>query len=448
MVGPAAQAILTFPNALGQGAPLGVGPGLAGVPWTPEAWLVAGVAVLTALTIALSILLIGLRRQALRRTKELEEVHAAVAERVNARTLELESARHRMMQILHAAGEGIYGIDKAGLTTFCNPAGLRMLGYAHEAEVFRRPLHALVHHHRADGSPYALEDCPIAATLQDGRVASSSAEVFWRKDGSSFPVEFTSNPVTVEGEVTGAVVVFRDIGARLAKEAELQQSNRDLEAYAMLASHDLQAPLRQVLGFADLLNRQAAGLDDDGKECLRAISESAVRMQAVIDSLLTYSKVASRKPSFEEVSLDGLVHDVLGIFAVPLKDAGASVVVGSLPTVVGDAGRLFQVFQNLVQNSIRYRSPDRPLRLEITAESKPIWHRITVRDNGVGFDEVHSERIFAMFQRLQEKSKAGVGLGLAIARRTLEQHGGTIRAEGVPGEGASFIIELPRGAQP
>lgn len=446
VVGPVLPPIVAMAGLMAHGVGARAAIALTGAPSASTGWLFAAVAVLAAAVVALAALLTASRRHARRQAGKLDDVHASVAGRVHSRTLELESARHRMMQILHAAGEGIYGVDAEGKTTFCNPAALRMLGYGHEAEVFRRPSHALFHHHHADGSPYARDDCPVAATLRDGRIGSYKGDVFWRKDGSSFPVEFSTNPVRVEGEITGAVVVFRDITERLAQDEELRQSNRDLEAYATLASHDLQAPLRQIRGFAEILAAQHEALDADGQACVAAIAESAVRMQAIIDRLLAYSKLASSKPAMGRVALGEVVADALEVLEVPLQEVHGEVHVSPLPVVTGDASRLFQVFQNLLQNSVRYRHPERPLSIHITSETIGALHRITVRDNGIGFDNAHRERIFAMFQRLQEKSRAGVGLGLAIVRRTIEQHNGTIRAEGVPGEGATFVIELPAGA--
>ncbi len=378
-----------------------------------------------------------------RRAPDSQALEAMVAQRAAARHHELEAARHRMMLILHAAGEGIYGIDGAGKITFCNPAALAMLGHAHEAEVFRRSAHELHHHHHADGAPYLAQECPVYETLRTGQVGAHDGDVFWRKDGSSFPVEFHSTPVNIEGKITGAVVVFRDITKRLAREEELRQSNHDLDVFATAASHDLQAPLRQIRSFADLL-KQPGLSPAESKQYLEAVTDSAARMQDIIRSLLTYSRRANRHPDMDAVALSKVVMDVLAVVQEPLDEVGATVDVGALPVVRGDVARLFQVFQNLIQNSIRYRAEGRPLHIAISWEVVGAHHRITVKDNGVGFDNAQAERIFQMFERLHGRSKAGVGLGLAIVRRSLEQHGGSIRAVGEPDVGATFIIELPR----
>ncbi len=366
-----------------------------------------------------------------------------ITRRVHERTMDLDAARHRMIQILHAAGEGIYVVDRAGEVTFCNPAGLAMLGYAHEAEVFRKQAHELFHHHHEDGAPYEASLCPVSQTLASGGVTKHRGDVFWRKDGSHFPVEFTSTPIYLEEEITGAVVVFRDITRRLERERQIQESNEDLEAYASVASHDLQAPLRQIRGFAQFMSDPKA-TPEEREECLHAIGESAKRMQAILQSLLAYSRLGREGVKIQDVALDTVVAQALDVVKVPLAEAGGRIDVGSLPRVRGDAARLLQVFQNLIQNSIRYRHPERPLVVTVNATSNDAGHVITVEDNGQGFDAVQAERIFEMFHRLHERSDAGVGLGLAIARRSIEQHGGTLRAHGTPGNGATFTIELPR----
>ncbi len=416
---------------------------LGGLGTAANGWLWGAVGGMAGLALGLLVSMVTIQRKLTSRSAELQAFQESTAANVAARTHELEAARHRMIQILHAAAEGIYVVDKEGNTTFCNPAGLRMLGYAHEAEVYKRPAHELFHHHHADGSEYPRSDCPIQKTLQKGVTHATTSDVFWRKDGSSFPVEYTGNPVQVEGETTGAVIVFRDITARLARDRELRQSNQDLEAYATLASHDLQAPLRQIRSFAQVLESQIEPARPEAIESLHIISESASRMQSLVDSLLQYSRVTSQKPEMGRVALDKVVHEVVNVFEIELAEAQAEVEVGQLPAVVGDGSRLYQVFLNLIQNSIRYRHPDRPLQIRIRGETIGTLHRVKLEDNGQGFDPTDAERIFAMFQRVHNREGPGVGLGLSIARRTLEQHGGTIRASATPGKGAEFTIELP-----
>jgi signal transduction histidine kinase len=227
-----------------------------------------------------------------------------------------------------------------------------------------------------------------------------------------------------------------------ARTAELAERNRELEQFAYIASHDLQEPLRTVAGYLQLIEqRYADRLDADAHDFIRFAVEGATRMQALIEALLAYSRLTSRAPTFTKVALDDLVDDVLRGLERAIDEARATIVRAPLPVVTGDRVQLGQLMQNLIANALKFRG-EAPAHISITATSDGAQHTITVRDRGIGFDNRHAERIFAVFRRLQRKYP-GTGIGLAICKKIALRHGGTIRATSAPGQGATFEVTLP-----
>jgi signal transduction histidine kinase len=231
--------------------------------------------------------------------------------------------------------------------------------------------------------------------------------------------------------------------------AQLQASNRELQQFASVASHDLQEPLRKIVVFGDRLRQKFGGeLGDQGNDYIARMMNAAGRMQTLIDDLLEFSRVVTRARPFVAVDLAEVVREVLGDLEVLIESKGAVVDVGSLPTIQADPTQLRQVFQNLIANAMKFQGdgavPHVVIRADpATCQGLAGW-KLTVRDNGIGFEQAHAERIFAPFQRLHGRSEfGGSGIGLAIVRRIVERHNGTIVAEGNPGHGAVFTILLP-----
>jgi light-regulated signal transduction histidine kinase (bacteriophytochrome) len=250
----------------------------------------------------------------------------------------------------------------------------------------------------------------------------------------------------------GAVAVMHDITERRRAEEKLAEtvdslnaSNRDLEQFAYIASHDLQEPLRMVANYVQLLERRYKDkLDQDAKDFIYYASDGAVRMQQLIDSLLEYARLHSRQKQFKTVNLDRVLQRVLRDLEKSILESGARITAGPLPDVFGDDVQLGQVFQNLISNALKFKGEDSP-KIQIDAEEFYDHWKITVRDNGIGIEPEYQERIFKIFQRLHSRADySGTGIGLAVFKRIIERHNGTSGVESAAGKGSSFWFTLPK----
>jgi signal transduction histidine kinase len=250
------------------------------------------------------------------------------------------------------------------------------------------------------------------------------------------------------------IVERRRAEERIARQAEeLTRSNSELERFAYVASHDLQEPLRKIVAFGDRLGAKAGdALDDDARDYLDRMQNAARRMQTLINDLLTYARVTTRGQPFAPVDLGQVAGEVLTDLEVLVEQSGAQVHVGELPAIEADPMQMRQLLQNLVGNAIKFRREGVVPTVNVWAEAEPdgaaseepAQCRVHVQDNGIGFDEKHSERIFAVFQRLHSREEyEGTGIGLAVCRKIVERHGGDISATSTPGEGADFVVTLP-----
>jgi signal transduction histidine kinase len=241
---------------------------------------------------------------------------------------------------------------------------------------------------------------------------------------------------------------YRAEEALAEKAHELQRSNAELEQFAYVASHDLQEPLQLVSGFLELLvDRHAADLPAEAKGIVDRARRAVSRMDSLIHDLLRYAQVGSAGGANEPVDLGDIADDVVAHLERAIAEAGATVTVGDLPEVEGNRSLLMQLLQNLLANAIKFRRADEPLHVDVTAERSDDEWLIVVRDNGLGVPPGAAERVFAMFERLHSTDEfPGTGIGLAIARKIVERHGGRIWVEASPGGGATFTFTLPAAA--
>jgi signal transduction histidine kinase len=241
-----------------------------------------------------------------------------------------------------------------------------------------------------------------------------------------------------------AVALERQRAELAARTEDLERSNRELEDYASVASHDLQGPLVTIGMYAGLLERK---LDDDPEAQALAthIRTGSERMRELVRDLLEYSRLEREAFKTEAVDLEQTVRETLDSLAGPLRDRAAEVVVRELPTVAGDPGRLRQVLQNLLANAVKFTAEGVVPRVEVVSVAEsPTMARVSVHDNGIGFAAGQADDIFRPFHRLHSADRfEGTGIGLAVCQRIVEQHGGRIWAEGAPGQGATFHFTLP-----
>ncbi len=225
---------------------------------------------------------------------------------------------------------------------------------------------------------------------------------------------------------------------------ELQRSNAELEQFAYVASHDLQEPLRMVTSYLQLLERRyKEKLDQDAGEFIGFAVDGASRMQTLIQDLLTYSRVGTRGVAFEPTDCDEVLGRVLTNLEVAIEESGAEISCEALPNIAVDASQLSQLLQNLIGNAIKFRG-DSPPRIQVGAERRDEDWLFSVRDNGIGIDPRHGERIFQVFQRLHGIGKyQGTGIGLAVCKKIAERHQGQIWVESEEGAGATFYFTIP-----
>ncbi len=363
---------------------------------------------------------------------------------------EIEDSRQRVSRILENVGDGIYGLDRDGKITFANPAAEELLGFS-QAEFQGQNAHHLLHHHYQDGREFPLHDCPIYRTLTHGESCRIDNEVFWRKDGSAIPVEYISNPIEENGEVIGAVIVFSDISRRqvvdrLQREQteRIKQINEELEEFSFVASHDLQEPLRTLICFCDFLEDDLGpDLSENAATDLGYIKKAAQRMSLLINDMLAYSRAGSTALELEPLDMGDCINQIQSDLLAMIRDYDAEIVVEPLPVVTGDRNGLQRVFQNLIQNAIRYRSERKPHIRIYEHSNDGQTTTIAVEDNGIGIEDQYLEQIFGTFKRGGNSDESeGSGIGLAIVKKLVERHRGSVSVTSAPGIGSTFFVTL------
>ena len=401
----------------------------------------------------------------------LQSAHDQLECRVQQRTEELAAANRQLQDEIHERkhkqeelreSEALYHSlvdhiplcvarkDIEGQFTFVNKALCELFRMSPE-EIIGKTDYDLFEVESAD--TFRAKDKQVAAT-------GESADLFESirlPSGVEIDIHTIKTPIYGgEGEVIGTQLLFWDITAQNRTEeernryaAELERSNRALEQFGYSVSHDLQAPLRTIASYCQLLQRRyGEQLDQEANEFIDGAIDGAKRMKRLLDDLLTYSRVTTQARPFLEADCNVVVEEVRNNLETQIQETEAELTVDRLPVVVGDRSQLMQLFQNLIGNAIAYRS-DLPPRIHVSAEELPEEWVFCVKDNGVGIDERNFQRIFEVFQRLfAEHERPGSGVGLSICRRIVERHGGRMWLSSDVGNGSEFYFTIARQPVP
>ncbi len=403
--------------------------------------------------------------------REIRERERALRERQQAKDSLKRLSRQNEL-ILNSAGEGIYGLNLQGKITFVNPAAARILGYEveHLSEKF---IHGMINHSQPDGTPYAWTASPIHATLIEGVAQHRTDDLFWRQDGSSFPVEYVSTPIREQSKIVGAVVIFQDI-------TERQIVERMKDEFVSVVSHELRTPLTSIRTALGILAQGSLDTKPDKSQRMLEIAFSNTnRLVRLINDILDLERIKFGKDLMQKQSCNAanLILQSVDTMRAMAEKAEVNLAVTPIAAQLWvDPDRIIQTLTNLLSNAIKFSPPqstvwitaerrrpdsfefsvfnaaidelaaDQHSPLEAEAEAQPDVLLISIRDQGRGIPEDKLESIFDRFQQLDASNsghQGGTGLGLTICRSIVQQHGGQIWVESIVGQGSTFHFTLP-----
>lgn len=328
----------------------------------------------------------------------------------------------------------------------CNETLLKELGYKREEIVG----HSIFNIY--DDSIMDKVKKAFAGFVQTGVVRDAELRLK-RKDGSSFDVGLNVNAIKDEqGKILYSTSTWRDITHKKETEkklkelvSKLEESNKDLEQFAYVASHDLQEPLRMVASYTELLSRRYADkLDEDGRDFINFAVDGSRRMKKLIDDLLEYSRVSTRAQEFKVVNVEKLIEEILLMLKPEIDEKKAAVVIEDMPELKAAELHLSRVFSNLISNALKFNNSN-DVRVDISVSEDKDYYKFSVKDNGIGIDSKYHDRIFQIFQRLNSKAEySGTGIGLAVCKKIVEKHKGKIWVESELNKGTTFHFTIKR----
>lgn len=369
-----------------------------------------------------------------------DQLRRSLEQRVLDRTRSLRQITAQSDLLVDSVGEGIYGVDDRGLITFANPAAARTLGYP-PAALIGRDAHLTFHAEAPDGTPYPGSECYISEAIREGRVTSAEEDTYLRSDGRRLPVEVTATPLSVDGAVVGAVVIFRDVTQR-------REVDRLKTEFVSMVSHELRTPLTAIQGSLGLISGGALGpVPAAAARMLEIASISSQRLNRLINDILDVERIESGVLVLDPARHHArpVVTAAVGQVQVLADEAGVTITVGSVEgEFYADADRTVQTLINLLGNALKFSYPGG--EVVTTAYPDGEFVHFEVHDEGRGIPEDRLERIFARFEQVDSsdaREKGGFGLGLAISKSIVNRSGGRIWAVNNPGRGATLHFTLP-----
>jgi PAS domain S-box-containing protein len=366
-----------------------------------------------------------------------------VTEQVEAEQA-LHLATHQRELILDSVADGIYGIDLEGRLTFVNLAAARTLGYTPD-ELAGCDVHEAIHHSRADGTPCSRDDSPILQAMRRNEAVHVRDEVFWRQDGAAIPVEYSASPITENGQISGMVVAFQDVSQR--RRLELMK-----DEFASTVSHELRTPLAALRASLGLIASGAlASKPEKQSKMLQMALGNCDRLVRLVNDILDFDSGKKGKLPMRRLTVEAfnLLRRAVGMAQAQASAARVSFRIDASPApVMADEERILQVLQELLANALKFSPPETTIRLA----AQPLDETevcFTVEDQGCGIAAEKLEHIFDGFQQgdaSDTRAMGGTGLGLALCRGIIDQHGGRIWAESTPGQGSRILFTLPAAA--
>jgi PAS domain S-box-containing protein len=401
-----------------------------------------------------------------------------ITERVQQESVLMQS-RERLRQALQYQeaifsniGEGLYTVNRQGLVVSMNRAAEQLFGWTKD-ELVGRKMHDVTHYKHPDGRPFPAEDCGGLQVLLTGVSLVNQEDVFIRKDGSFFHVVYSASPIRSGDDITGLVVVFRDVTEQrraedilrdrdraltaandelIHQKAGLAEANNELQSFSYSVSHDLRAPLRTIDAYVRIVEEDhGPHLNDEVRRCLGIVRKAAGQAGELIDDLLEFSRLGRVGMDLRRTNMTELVREAAEEYNLTQHRPAVDLTIHDLPMCHGDWRLLKLVWANLLSNAFKFTRGRARAHIEIgwlPDDRKPDACVYYVKDNGVGFDMKYVHKLFGVFQRLHLKDEfEGTGVGLAIVQRIVQRHGGRVWAEGKPDGGATVFFSLRKAIE-
>lgn len=368
----------------------------------------------------------------------------------------LKDSNEKISLLMNSTAEGIYGIDLNGCCTYANKSCIELLGYKSEKELLGVNMHNLIHHSYSNKQPLDVENCKIYFAFKHGVGTHVDDEVFWRFDGTSFPVEYFSFPQFKNGQIVGAVVTFNDITERKLNESRIKKYNDELkelsatkDKFFSIIAHDLKNPFNTILGFLDLLTKELRINDiDTTEEQINIVYDSSKKVYNLLEDILLWASSQSGKIKFEPQKLNFAdtckeVVESLMLYANNKNITITHFITDKL-SVYADSFMLKTVLRNLISNAIKFTNSNG--RIDIHAEQTDSIVQISISDNGVGIAPENIKKLFDISQKyttIGTANESGTGLGLLLCKDFIDKHQGKIWVESELGKGTQFFISIP-----